>query len=1002
MREVGSYIVHDSDVPLLVSPDGEGVCGNQTTLVFEFKCPSLSKPYHSPVHYEVPLRYLPQLLCEMNGNDVTQKCLYISWTAESTTVFTIENDRDLWVEVLAILSTIYLNPVYPRKKPAETAGLLEKFRKFKDDKITFLGEFPSCRAIPCRCSRSPVNSPDGLFHHHKSTIRRQPKSGLQLISDVQQLLKVTKDHLNKAALLLRPLAKDVLVYVLSDLDRTKKDDSSVLSFPVFYGFASKKLPLCTVRSITSYVYHEVCAQGFHIASIGYDGQFYKLAVESNIGTPLTLLQCQKQLWAETTKMSPDELRKYILREVEEQQDNDVISKGNVADRENTDQQDFLLLPTRENLTAAAFYGVKAIDTHLSESVTHTVQHITVGCCETLVTELKSTAMERTRAALRLAGQRKSGKSISAPKTDDELPPSIFDDLPIAIGNDPIVELSLQEIDLAFCCGNTEEFDDDILCDIMSLIEEDQMQLQPDTLINDAYSQNEEQSEVNGSPDPSATIDYKSILQRLRVTSCENKWKSVNDEEFQMLFNSVASLSKFTVEELKVIYRHILGFHPSLPVPGVKPHLKAEFINAISMWCGDGSQLDIKPTKQRGAGGMISSTKAYLCSLKKAQLSIIAASMKWPKSISDWKKAELFHDGCSIDSENGDTLSFDQWFTQPEKIQESTVASFCDFHHIKTNTRCHISRRGYPAAGISREAYMDVARNEKNNKTGLTLAHVEDVLGPQDSSKADLMFSEEVQLELKRLGWTNEAAFNELMRNWYKAVDERGISAFQRIVHLYQLRSWLLTFLRELLSFFPPPTTHVSTIPIQNFEGLLISCERIPQMYNIVPKGNFNVRALGSQMNETFFSSFADLDSQRNYKGVLKPSEVPKAMSRACKLLELRMDPSRKFAFVTKRNQTYPIKEFELASDSRQIEEFPSPFPSPLSPTPMSPQATGMISPKNNPYFDTPTTRVSKRKSGKISRPDEPARGMLGVRQYHRSDDTHVLAHVRAGMSQSDI
>ena len=99
--------------------------------------------------------------------------------------------------------------------------------------------------------------------------------------------------------------------------------------------------------------------------------------------------------------------------------------------------------------------------------------------------------------------------------------------------------------------------------------------------------------------------------------------------------------------------------------------------------------------------------------------------------------------CLIKSGN-DPIKIDSWFTQPEEVQWSVVASSWDFHHIITNTRCHACRKGYVGAGVRREAYLEIARQEKHNLTNLTLAHVEDVVGPQDSSKAERMFSTEVQ------------------------------------------------------------------------------------------------------------------------------------------------------------------------------------------------------------------------------------------------------------------
>ncbi|KAH3837978.1 hypothetical protein DPMN_111383 [Dreissena polymorpha] len=54
----------------------------------------------------------------------------------------------------------------------------------------------------------------------------------------------------------------------------------------------------------------------------------------------------------------------------------------------------------------------------------------------------------------------------------------------------------------------------------------------------------------------------------------------------------------------------------------------------------------------------------------------------------------------------------------------------------------------------------------------------------------------------------------------------------------------------------------------------------------------------------------------------------------------------------------------------------------------------------NHFFDT-SDRIrvkGKRKSGLISAPECPAKRQKGVRQYHSSDESKILAHVRKGLS----
>ena len=97
---------------------------------------------------------------------------------------------------------------------------------------------------------------------------------------------------------------------------------------MFHGFASNKLSVQKVMSITLHVYTVLCDHGFHIASIGYDGQFYKLAVESNSGAPLTLLGCQKKkLWTYISKLYHGELKWCTIAESQEKEDDTQVQDG---------------------------------------------------------------------------------------------------------------------------------------------------------------------------------------------------------------------------------------------------------------------------------------------------------------------------------------------------------------------------------------------------------------------------------------------------------------------------------------------------------------------------------------------------------------------------------------------------------------------------------------------------------------------------------------------------
>ena len=79
----------------------------------------------------------------------------------------------------------------------------------------------------------------------------------------------------------------------------------------------------------------------------------------------------------------------------------------------------------------------------------------------------------------------------------------------------------------------------------------------------------------------------------------------------------------------------------------------------------------------------------------------------------------------------------------------------------TNTRAHICNNGYPGAVISRDAWLRVAKHERENKSNLSIAMVEDKIDIQRSYVAQEFFKEEVEKAMKDNGDYKEAYFCEI-------------------------------------------------------------------------------------------------------------------------------------------------------------------------------------------------------------------------------------------------
>ena len=67
----------------------------ETTLAIELKCPYPGNVFKPPVHYEIPERYVTQLLSEMVALNV-ETLLYVSYSRKSSTAFIVKFDTDLW------------------------------------------------------------------------------------------------------------------------------------------------------------------------------------------------------------------------------------------------------------------------------------------------------------------------------------------------------------------------------------------------------------------------------------------------------------------------------------------------------------------------------------------------------------------------------------------------------------------------------------------------------------------------------------------------------------------------------------------------------------------------------------------------------------------------------------------------------------------------------------------------------------------------------------------
>ena len=156
-------------------------------------------------------------------------------------------------------------------------------------------------------------------------------------------------------------------------------------------------------------------------------------------------------------------------------------------------------------------------------------------------------------------------------------------------------------------------------------------------------------------------------------------------------------------------------------------------------------------------------------------------------------------------------------------------------------------------GIRPEAWWNVAENNNEDRTGLSLEIARELRDRQRNSYAVTTFSEKVEIEMQKNGNTVEAEWCRLFRNFYRSVDEAGMDVSQGPQCWLEMRDKLLSYSK--LGQFPPVGLYVADMPITQYEGIMCNIDRRIQMYAISSTGTYNQRSVSSLDSENIFGAF---------------------------------------------------------------------------------------------------------------------------------------------------
>lgn len=313
------------------------------------------------------------------------------------------------------------------------------------------------------------------------------------------------------------------------------------------------------------------------------------------------------------------------------------------------------------------------------------------------------------------------------------------------------------------------------------------------------------------------------------------------------------------------------------------------------------------------------------------------------------------------------FSFPEYNTERDKLEPK----FLDPTHMLTNIRTHICTKGY--RNVSREAFLRVS--QCNNKV-LNRAYITQIVDKQSAAIAMKFFSEDVERLLFENGDVSESEFCELVRNWYRAVDERGLHVKLRLEYMESMANYL----RNLVNFnvYPPKKQYIAGIPVVTFESLLHNITSRIQLYHILDGRSFNHRSISTLSVESFFSLMSRM--RGTYNGCPKATCLSSIFQNILHMEQLQSDPTNIFYVHVSNKKSYP--DFMPMSDTESTHSVDA-------------DSENTIFSKHK--FDVPRKKQKRKRCDDITTGNEQRKRICPVRIFFRPYEDKIKTTTRHGL-----
>ena len=116
------------------------------------------------------------------------------------------------------------------------------------------------------------------------------------------------------------------------------------------------------------------------------------------------------------------------------------------------------------------------------------------------------------------------------------------------------------------------------------------------------------------------------------------------------------------------------------------------------------------------------------------------------------------------------------------------------------------------------------------------------------------------------GYVERANFIKLIRNWFRACNEQGIKADERVEYWYETHEFLTRGLDFKQFSSQICNCYVKGMPVQTFEAILQICLTCIFLYTLAVDKTYNSRGISMLQFESYFYDVKRLDKDGYPKG----------------------------------------------------------------------------------------------------------------------------------------